>query len=202
MASARFVARTRPARVGVAMSAVMAIATLFSGAQVALGGGTVVVRAAQVAASADTGAQLYIVQVAGAPIASYTGDVKGFKATKPAKGQKVDTRSAAAQAYRGHLDAVRNAVLKGASLAGRKAEHVYDVALNGFAMKLTAAEANRLQHTSGVLHVWANQIYKADTVSTPTFLGLDGSTGVWARQYFVEQSELSALRLARFNRRE
>ena len=168
---------------GVAMSALMAIATLFSGAPVALGTAHIAVKAAQVAVSADTSTKLYIVQVAGAPIASYTGDLKGFAATKPAKGHKVDTRSAAATAYRGHLTAVRNDVLRGSGLAGRKAVDVYDVALNGFAMKLTAAEANRLQHTSGVLHVWPNEIFKADTVSTPAFLGLDGSTGVWARQY-------------------
>ena len=168
---------------GVAMSALMAIATLFSGAPVALGTAHIAVKAAQVAVSADTSTKLYIVQVAGAPIASYTGDLKGFAATKPAKGHKVNTRSAAATAYRGHLTAVRNDVLRGAGLAGRKAVDVYDVALNGFAMKLTAAEANRLQHTSGVLHVWPNEIFKADTVSTPTFLGLDGSSGVWAKQY-------------------
>ena len=32
-------------------------------------------------------------------------------------------------------------------------------------------------------HVWKNEIYKTDTVSTPSFLGLDGSSGVWNKQF-------------------
>ena len=171
---------------GAAMSIVVAVAALFSGAQAVLGAAPLAANAARtVAASAPSAGrtQLYIVQMAGAPIASYTGDVKGFAATKPARGHKVDATSVAAQAYRGHLRAERNAALRSANLAGRATTYVYDVALNGFAMKLTAAEAERLRHTSGVLHVWENQVFKADTVSTPAFLGLDGSGGVWATQY-------------------
>jgi subtilisin family serine protease len=59
----------------------------------------------------------------------------------------------------------------------------YDVVLNGFAMRLTASEATRLQHTSGVLHVWQSESFKTDTISTPAFLGLDGTGGVWDKQF-------------------
>jgi subtilisin family serine protease len=135
-------------------------------------------------AQQDTsGTDTYIVQVEGAPIASYTGDVPGLAATKPPKGSKVDTRSAAATAYRAHLQAERSDVLRKADLASRATVYNYDVVLNGFAVKLTASEATRLQHTSGVLRVWKSEIFKTDTISTPSFLGLDGSSGVWDQQF-------------------
>jgi hypothetical protein len=119
----------------------------------------------------------------GAPIASYTGDIPGLAATKPAKGKKIDTRSVAATAYRDHLKAERTSVLGKAGLAARPTVYNYDVTLNGVAMKLTPEEATRLEHTTGVLHVWKSEIYKTDTVSTPAFLGLDGSSGVWNSQF-------------------
>ena len=115
----------------------------------------------------------------GAPIASYTGDIAGLPATKSDKGKKVDTRSAAATVYRNHLEAQHSDVLGRAGLSSRPTVYDYNVTLNGVALKLTAAEATRLQHTSGVLNVWKSEIYKTDTVSTPAFLGLDGSSGVW-----------------------
>ena len=44
---------------------------------------------------------MYIVQLAGSPLAGYQGDVKGFAATRPGAGKQLDTRTPAAQAYRG-----------------------------------------------------------------------------------------------------
>ena len=162
-------AHRRPARIGAGLALLMMFALSFG--SVALG------------ASSASSRSLYIVQMAGAPIAAYTGDVKGFKATKPAAGKKVDVQSAVAKAYAGHLKADRNTVLGLAGLGTRATVYTYDVAFNGFAMKLTAAEATRLERTSGVAHVWKDEIYTTDTVSTPSFLGLDGSSGVWNQQF-------------------
>ena len=169
MTLGRHVAHIGPARMGAGLALLMTFALSFG--SVAL------------AAPSASSRSLYIVQMTGAPIAAYTGDVKGFKATKPVPGMKVDTRSAAAKAYAGHLTADRKNVLGLAGLGTRATVYTYDVTFNGFALKLTAAEATRLEHTSGVAHVWENQTYKTDTVSTPSFLGLDGSTGVWQQQY-------------------
>jgi Subtilase family./Peptidase inhibitor I9. len=138
---------------------------------------------AQAATGTTSGTNMYIVQLAGAPIASYTGDVPGYAATRPAKGKKLDARSPAATAYRTRLKAERSDVLRKADLGSRSTVYNYDVVLNGFAMRLTAAEAARLKHTSGVLHVWQNETFKTDTVSTPAFLGLDGAGGVWDKQF-------------------
>jgi subtilisin family serine protease len=170
MALARMAAYRRPALICAAVAAMAVGATAYGGL-------------AQAAPQTATGTDVYIVQVAGAPIASYVGDEPGYAATKPAAGEKVDTASAAAAAYRAHLKDGRNDVLRRASLGSRAAVYNYDVVLNGFAMRLTAAEAIRLQHTSGVLHVWPSETFITDTISTPAFLGLDGTGGVWDKQF-------------------
>ena len=141
------------------------------------------VTSAGAAQAASTGTTTYIVQMAGAPIASYTGDIAGLAATKPPPGDKVDTRSAAASAYRNHLKAQHSDLLGRAGLGNRATVYNYDVTLNGVALKLTEAEANRLSHVKGVLHVWPSEVYKTDTISTPAFLGLDGAKGVWKEEF-------------------
>jgi subtilisin family serine protease len=135
------------------------------------------------AAPSASSKSLYIVQMTGAPIAAYAGDIKGLKATKPAPGKKVDTRSAAAKAYAGHLKADRKDVLGQSGTATGAVVYTYDVTFNGFAANLTPAEANLVEHATGVAHVWKDQTFKTDTVSTPSFLGLDGSSGVWNQQF-------------------
>src|SRR5262249_52293502 len=52
---------------------------------------------------------------------------------------------------------------------------------NGFAARMTASKAAQLAETPGVLSVTKNEIRQADTVSTPTFLGLDAADGIWSR---------------------
>lgn len=135
------------------------------------------------AAPSAAAANFYIVQVAGQPLANYTGGVNGIAATKPAPGLKVNSRSAAATAYRGHLSSGRAEVLRKAGLSSLKLTYSYDVVFNGFAAKMTPAQANTLKHTPGVINVWKNEIYKADTISTPRFLGLDGPNGVWQKLF-------------------
>jgi subtilisin family serine protease len=170
MALARWTGPRRPALLGAGMAAVVAMAVSYVGP-------------AQAAPPAPTGTDVYIVQLAGDPIASYRGGIPGLPATRPAKGKKVDTRSGAATAYRAHLRSERTDVLRRANLGSRPSVYTYDVALNGFAMKLTASEADRLKRTSGVLHVWQRETVKSDTISTPAFLGLDGTGGVWSKQF-------------------
>ncbi|MCU1538828.1 MAG: hypothetical protein JWP82_3179, partial [Humibacillus sp.] len=134
-------------------------------------------------ASSDSATSTYIVQIAAAPLASYTGGVTGLAATKPAPGKKVDTTGGAARAYEAHLTKAREATLRSAGVSPSRAGVVYDVAFSGFTASLTADEASRLQKTSGVLNVWKDELRTADTVSTPKFLGLDGATGVWQQRF-------------------
>jgi subtilisin family serine protease len=138
---------------------------------------------ATAAPTGSTGTSLYIVQTAGQPIATYAGDISGYKPTKPAKGKKVDTRSAEAKAYGRHLADDHDAALRSAGIAASRKGYDYQAVFNGFSAELTKAEAARLAKTPGVTAVWENEIVHTDTVTTPAFLGLSGADGVWAQQF-------------------
>ncbi|GAA2216626.1 hypothetical protein GCM10010429_44240 [Micromonospora olivasterospora] len=135
------------------------------------------------AAPEPTSTDLYLVQLADAPVASYDGGVAGLAATKPARGGKVDLNSSSARAYRGHLAAKKGDVRRKGGVGAAQTVRDYDVAFNGFAADLTEAQAGKLRHTAGVLNVWKNETRQADTVGTPRMLGLEGRKGVWEKQF-------------------
>ena len=135
---------------------------------------------AQAAPDAES---VYIVQMVGAPLATYSGGVAGFSATKPAPGTKLDARSARSTAYKDKLRADYRSALHRAGVAEAKKVYDYGTVLNGFAARLTSTEAAKLRKTAGVARLWENKVVHADTVSTPAFLGIDGPNGVWAKQF-------------------
>ncbi|MFB9731424.1 S8 family serine peptidase [Ornithinimicrobium kibberense] len=131
----------------------------------------------------DQSRKTYIVQLEAAPVASYTGGVAGIPATKPAKGEKVDTESANARAYEMHLRNEQAKALRQAGLPAEAKVHEFTVAINGFTADLTASEAAKLSKTTGVVNVWEDELRHADTVSTPDYLGMTGANGVWQEQF-------------------
>ena len=136
---------------------------------------------ADATASAVSGkTSLYIVQVSGSPVATYTGGVSGLSRTKPAQGDRLDSRSSAAKAYTASLVSQHAAVLSRAKVAASAKTVDYTTAFNGFAVALTADQASRMAKTPGVLRVWKDEIRTTDTIETPNFLGLSGPKGVWA----------------------
>ena len=137
--------------------------------------------AAPAAAPGETG--LYIVQTAGEPAGAYDGGVAGFAPTKPGKGKKLNPDRQAVKDYRQHLRSQHNQTLARAGLTTSDKVSDFSVAFNGYTARLTDAEATRLAHTPGVVNVWDNEIVEADTISTPTFLGLTGSGGTWAKEF-------------------
>ena len=137
--------------------------------------------AAPAAAPGETG--LYIVQTAGEPAGAYDGGVAGFAPTKPGKGKKLNPDRQAVKDYRQHLRSQHNQTLARAGLTTSDKVSDLSVAFNGYTARLTDAEATRLAHTQGVVNVWDNEIVEADTISTPTFLGLTGSGGTWAKEF-------------------
>ena len=118
----------------------------------------------------------YLVQMAASPVVAYRGDIQGLKATAPRKGQKIDPQGAAVLAYvdylnRSHADAL-------AASGGRKVyDYVY--AFNGFAARLTAAQASELAGRPDVVAVTKDEKQTLDTSSTPAFLGLSDEGGLW-----------------------
>src|SRR5258707_1146652 len=104
MALTRLAGKRRPALICAAMAGALALVVPnLSWAQ---------------SAKTDNSTGMYIVQLVGSPLAGYNGNVKGFSATKPGAGKTLDTRTSAAQAYRGHLRDQRTSVLKNAHLDG------------------------------------------------------------------------------------
>ena len=123
----------------------------------------------------------YIVLLAEDPVATYTGGLSGYAATKPAEGstQKLDAASPAAKKYAQHLTAAQDSTLKRAGLASSKVHTRYTTAVNGFAGTFTGREAAALASDPAVLAVVPNEILQLDTVSSPEYLGLTGPGGVW-----------------------
>ena len=122
--------------------------------------------------------QTYIVQLAAAPLASYSGGLRGLAATRPAGGARFDIQSSAARAYKNHLDAQRAAVLS--RLTGVSALHNYSVAFNGFAAQLTPAQAQQLMTSPDVVSVVPSEVRQIETTRTTEFLGLTTPGGVYS----------------------
>jgi len=119
----------------------------------------------------------YIVQMRDLPVVAYDGSIDGLAATKPANGQKIDPNSALVTKYVGHLTGKHDAALK--SVGATRKLYDYTYSFNGFAARLTAAQANKLAASDDVLTVSPSETRYADTSSTPTFLGLTAPGGLW-----------------------
>jgi hypothetical protein len=144
---------------------------------VALAAVVAVVPASQ--GAGDESTSTYVVQMIQAPAASYTGGVAGHAATKPAKGKKLDRQSAKVSGYTAYLDEQHAEAL--AEVSDAEKLYDYSIAFNGFAAKLTDAQAKALEKVPGVVSVEADVIYEADTDTTPHYLGLDSPHGIWQR---------------------
>ena len=152
---------------------------LLGGAGLVLGIVTVVPDSAGAAPARAETAGTYIVQMADLPVAGYTGKIPGYKATKPAKGDKLNSKSADANRYRALLKTRHDALIKATGNVGRIYD--YTTGFNGFAARMSSVTAAQLARTPGVLSVSKNEIRHSDTVSTPHFLGLDAPGGIWSK---------------------
>ncbi len=123
--------------------------------------------------------KVYIVQLAGAPLATYDGSVRGLAATRAAAGAKLNLRTPAARAYDSHLAARRAAVL--ARVPGVRALHSYSVTFNGFAAQLSPAQAQALMTSADVISVVESERRELDTTRTTDFLGLTAPGGLYSQ---------------------
>ncbi|RSZ56906.1 S8 family serine peptidase [Massilia atriviolacea] len=127
--------------------------------------------------AADEARRSYIVQLVDKPVATYTGQVAGLPATKPAEGQRLDVDATDVQNYITYLDTKKSQVLSTVSAA--QVTHQFNVVFNGFSAMLTDAEVRALKKDAGVANITADSIMQMDTNYTPTFLGLDKAGGLW-----------------------
>ncbi len=142
-----------------------------------LAAGLTAVSAPTATAAPTSPRALYIVQLDAPPVAGYDGGLRGYAATAPKRGAKLDLGSTAAQRYAAHLERQQDRAL--ARVAGEEVVYRYDVSLNGFAARMSAADADLLRRSDGVAAVTKNEINKLDTSSTPRFLGLTEPGSLW-----------------------
>src|SRR5687768_11244254 len=141
--------------------------------------GTLLLAVSAAGATGETAKRTYIVQMLQAPVLAYEGGVAGLPATKPAKGKKIDSRSAAVERYAGHLKRAHDDAL--AEVGGAEKLYDYVYSLNGMAAKLTAAQAEAIEKLPNVLAVTKDTMHSVDTATTPEFLGLAGEDGLWSK---------------------
>ena len=124
---------------------------------------------------------LYVVRLAELPVSAYDGSIKGLKATRPGKGQKLNPNDPAVIAYRSFLEARHDAVL--AAAGGARKAYTYGYVFNGFAAELTPAQADKIALMPGVLGVVKDELREVTTATTPNFLGISQQGGAWSMGY-------------------
>jgi subtilisin family serine protease len=127
--------------------------------------------------------ELYIVQLAGAPLASYAGGVSGYAATKPAPGKRFAAHSPQSNAYSNLLKSRQDAVLRSSGISENQVVYKFATSFDGIAVRLTAAQLRTINSNSNVVNVFKNRIVSTKTPPTPAFLGLTGNNGVWKKQF-------------------
>jgi subtilisin family serine protease len=132
------------------------------------------------AASADS-RDLYVVLLAGQPLAGYEGGVPGLPATSPeiTGATRLNTHSAASRAYLAYLDSRQDAFLAQAgAVLGRSltARFRYGAVLNGVAVALGPNEATALRALPGVTRVAKEFERQLLTDAGPAWIG---ATAVW-----------------------
>lgn len=113
------------------------------------------------------------------PVASYTGGVKGLKATSPAATKKpLKANKAAVAAYTKHANAVVASAAKDIRKAvpAAKVGRSFTTAFGGVAVRLPANKAKDLLAVDGVVAVQSDTLEQLQTDSSPRFVG---ATNVW-----------------------
>jgi subtilisin family serine protease len=154
---------------------VLAAAFLALAAVATAGGGGADVESTKLQRGGSAG--VYIARLIDQPVVAYEGGISGLRATKPAKGKKLDPTSPDVVKYVGYLDGKHAEAL--GKVAGQKV-YDYRYAFNGFAARMSDAEAEKLRDVEGVLTVEKAVEVVMDTATTPAFLGLiDPGSGLW-----------------------
>ena len=121
----------------------------------------------------------YIVRMAEMPAVAYEGGIRGYAATKPKSGQKIDPDNPNVAKYLGYLETRHEQVLQ--KVGGANKLYSYGYVFNGFAAELTAEQAAKLAQDKGVLAVTKDEARTLDTSSTPDFIGLTAPGGAWSQ---------------------
>jgi len=120
---------------------------------------------------------IYIVQLEGNPVIAYEGDVAGYKATKPGKGQRFDRNSKNVKKYSAYLERQQDQMMHS---AGATKIYSYRYSFNGFAARMTAADAADLRNRDDVVNVWQDEIRYPETDETPNYINITEGGEAWS----------------------
>ena len=120
----------------------------------------------------DTPKNIWIVQMADPPAATYEG-------TRPAPGEKLDVTSAAVRDYKAQLASKHDAVVQ--AVGAKRKLYSYGAVFDGFAAEMTDAQAQQAMQVKGVIAVTRDHLRQVADPTTPTFLGLTGPNGFYAK---------------------
>ena len=132
---------------------------------------------------ANSDAKSYIVVMRSDPILAYNGELAGYEATKPARGDKVNPNSAHVRKYEQFLESKHVDSLQAVGASPEVKIHDYTFALNGYSAILTPDEVNSIRQQKDVLMVLEDQMRYPDTDSSPGFLGLNVPEGAYDKGY-------------------
>jgi len=117
--------------------------------------------------------KVFIVQLKTPSAAEHFSNYSGSFAaqTLSAAPRSFDRTNAAVRSYTAELAAMQDKVL---SQVGPRMEKIYSYryTLNGFAARMTEAQAHKIEHFDEVLKVWEDEIRPLATNFSPQFLGL------------------------------
>ena len=120
----------------------------------------------------DTPKNIWIVQMADPPAATYEG-------TRPAPGEKLDVTSTAVRDYKAQLVSKHDAVVQ--AVGAKRKLYSYGAVFDGFAAEMTDAQAKQAMQMKGVIAVTRDHLRQVADPTTPTFLGLTGPNGFYAK---------------------
>lgn len=133
------------------------------------------------ARSAQGQSDYYVVTFKDPPTASYAGGIEDLKATKPARGEKLNTRSEEARAYAEHLKSehanYRAFLNSKAARAEVLAEYVF--AANALAVKANGVKPEKLKEGPGVRYVTPSWLYRPAMNDSVELISADD---VWPTQ--------------------
>lgn len=120
---------------------------------------------------------VYIVMLEDDPVVAYEGDIAGFPATKPGKGEKVNPNSAHVKRYQRYLNDQHDAALDRVGVDASSKVYDYTISFNGFSATMTGLDAIALSKQDGVLAVWENEMRHLTTDRSPEYLDMDA---IWS----------------------
>lgn len=127
----------------------------------------------RLAGSDDSARKVYIVQLRAPSAAAHFSFLGRLPVTRgtSATPRSFDKNNAAVRSYTAELGALQDKVLA-RSGPGIEKIYSYRYTLNGFAARMSQAQAHKLEHFDEVLGVWEDEVRPLATNYSPQFLGL------------------------------